>query len=334
MTKLKDIAAVAGVSISTVSKALNNSREINKDTKANIIRIARELNYNMTSVHKESQEDNSLTIGVICPEINSNYYAQLISTIGKRLSRKNYRSFIAISDFDRKKEAEYLRYFGSQNFAGIIFITESRDIQGLIDNARELWHKPLVLIASEDEVNDFDCIHIDDQYGVITGVEYLLSLNHKKIAYIGDRLTSGRLAAYRQTLAKHSLPVNEALIRIADKRFEIGGYQSMLSLLENKERPSAVFAAYDDMAIGAMRAITEAGLNIPKDISIVGMDDIFVSLYLCRSLTCISNPIREMAMVSISILLHKIEDPEFTVVQNVVLKPTLAIRETTAEYKG
>ncbi|MDW7658962.1 MAG: LacI family DNA-binding transcriptional regulator [Bacillota bacterium] len=331
MTKLKDIATTAGVSISTVSKALNNSREINKETKTRIIRVARELNYNMSALHGETSVNKSQTIGVICPEINSNYYTQLISSIGRQITKKGYSYTIAVSDFDRKKEEELLEVFGGQNVGGIILITESTDIHSVVSGVKDIWHTPLLLIASEDDVNDYDCIQIDDYYGVVTGVSYLIRLGHKRIAYIGDSLTEGRLRAYRDTLEKHNLTVDESLIRTAEQRFEKGGYQSMLSLLKGNLHPTAVFAAYDDMAIGAMRAITEMGHGVPEDISVIGMDDVFVSPYLSRALTTVSNPIKEMAMVSISILTRKIEDSKFTVVQNVVLKPSLIIRETTAE---
>ncbi|NLM78271.1 MAG: LacI family transcriptional regulator [Ruminococcaceae bacterium] len=333
MTRLKDIAAAAGVSVSTVSKALNNSREINEETRARIVRIARELNYNLASLQTTAVSSKNRTIGVICPEINSNYYTQLISSIGRQIARKGYSYTIAVSDFERRKEVDFLEMFGRQPVDGIVLVTESNDIQGTVGGVKDIWHTPLVLIASEDDVSNYDCLNIDEAYGVSTAISHLIRLGHTRIAYIGDKLTEGRLAAYRDSLRKNKLDVDSALIVTAEQRFEKGGHLGMQALLKNRQRPSAVFAAYDDMAIGAMRAISEAGLTIPDDISLIGMDDVFVSPYLCKALTTVSNPIREMAMVSLSILFRKIEDSSFTVVQNVVLKPSLVVRETTGPCK-
>ena len=330
MSKLKDIASVAGVSISTVSKALNNSNEIKKETKANIIRIARELNYKLDTSAAAKAKTHS--IGVICPEVDSNYYTQLVSSIGSRISRRGYSYTVAVTDFSAEKEEQYLSYYGGLGVDGIILITENPRIQNIVVGIKELWHIPIVIITTDQEPSDYDCIRIDDYQGVIIGIEYLIRLGHKKIAYIGDLLSDNRLQAYKETMHKHGLPVTEELTRILDLRFEACGYQGMKALLQSGVRPTAVFGAYDDIAIGALRAIGEHKLTVPDDISVIGMDDVLVCPYLHRALTTVSNPIKEMAAVSISILAKKIEDKAFTVVQNVALKPTLVVRETTREY--
>ena len=334
MAKLKDIATAAGVSISTVSKALNNSNEIKKDTKARIVRIARELNYNLSSQQAGLPLRSDHTIGVICPEIDSNYYTQLISSIGSQITRKGFNYTIAVSDFKQEKEEQALELFGHQAVDGIVFITENSGVQSAVSSIQAIWHTPIVLIASEDDVNSYDCIHIDDNLGVATGVEHLVRLGHRSIAYIGDNLTENRLNAFRTAMTEQQAPVNEALIHTSATRFEACGYQGMRAILAGNNVPTAVFAAYDDIAIGAMRAIYESGLSIPNDISVIGIDDVAVCPYLHKALTTITNPIKEMAMVSISILSRKIQDKDFTVVQNVVLKPMLVMRETTAKPKA
>ncbi|MEA4889641.1 MAG: LacI family DNA-binding transcriptional regulator [Clostridiaceae bacterium] len=334
MSKLKDIATIAGVSISTVSKALNNSSEIKKETKANIIRIARDLNYDLGVTQTEFSTKKSCSIGVICPEVNSNYYTQLISSIGDRIAKRSYSYTVAVTDFKPEKEEHYLEFFGNQGVDGIVLITENKDIQNIVGGIKDIWNIPLVLITTENETNDYDCIRIDDYHGAITGIEYLMRLGHKKIGYIGDNLTEERLKAYREVLIKNDIPIIDEYISISTLRFEECGYQGMKTILQGSSRPTAVFAAYDDIAIGAMRAITEQGLSIPEDISVIGMDNVTVCPYLYKGLTTVSNPIKEMAAVSISILSRKIEDKEFTVIQNVVLKPSLIIRETTMKLNS
>lgn len=323
---------MAGVSISTVSKALNNSAEIGRETKSRIIKIAQDLQYDMSPARPAEEKKAGSLISVICPEISSNYYAQLVNSVGANITGRGYQYMVAVSDFNTEKEEAYLEMAAGQGIAGIVLITESEkaDIEPVIRNAKYLWNIPLVLIANQADTNEFDCIKIDDALGVATGVEHLARLGHTGVAYIGDRLTEGRLLAYREAMEKNGLSVDETLVRVSDLRFEECGYRSMKDMLSSGRAPTALFAAYDDIAIGAMRAMLEQGLGIPEDISVVGMDNVAACPYLMKGLTTVSNPIREMAEISISILNKKIRDKEYTVVQHVVLKPELIMRETTA----
>lgn len=330
MATLKDIAKAAGVSVSTVSKALNDSYEIKDETKIKIIRVAKELNYNINSEKLCANKNKSHLIGVICPEVNSNYYAQLVSSLGASIAKRGYNSILAITGFEAEKEENYLNLFRNQEVDGIILITENKNIQAITHRIKYLWNIPLVLIAADTEVSDFDCIKIDDYFGVVTGMNHLIGLGHKNIAYIGDILSGGRFKAYKEAMRSNGVEVCDKSYRILDIRYEECGYQGMKDILESGEIPTAVFAAYDDVAIGAIRAITEYGMSIPEDISIVGVDNITVSPYLAKGLTTASSPIKEMAEVSISILTKKIKDDEYTVVQHVLFKPELIIRETTA----
>ena len=331
MATLKDIAKAAGVSVSTVSKALNDSYEIKDETKVKIIRAAKELNYNVDSEKLCSNKNKSHLIGIICPEVNSNYYAQLVSALNASVSKRGYNSILAVTGFKAEKEESYLNLFKNQKVDGIVLVTENKNIQKITHKIKYLWNIPLVLIAADTEVSEFDCIKIDDYFGVVAGMDHLIGLGHKKIAYIGDMLTEGRFNAYKEAMINNGVEVDGKLYRILSVRYEECGYQGMKSILESGEIPSAVFAAYDDVAIGAIRAITEHGMRIPEDISIIGVDNITVSPYLAKGLTTASSPIKEMADVSVSILTKKIKDDEYTVVQHVLFKPELIVRETTAE---
>ena len=330
MSTLKDIAKAAGVSVSTVSKALNDSYEIKDETKIKIIRAAKELNYNINSEKNYVNKNKSHLIGVICPEVNSNYYAQLVTHLEASIAKRGYNSILAVTGFEAEKEENYLNLFINQQVDGIILITENQDIQAITHKIKYLWNIPIVLIAADTEVSDFDCIKIDDYFGVVTGMNHLIGLGHEKIAYIGDALSGGRFDAYREVMHNNGIEIYDKLYKILDVRYEECGYQGMNEILDSGEIPTAVFAAYDDVAIGAIRAITEHGLTIPGDISIIGVDNITVSPYLAKGLTTTSGPVKEMADVSVSILNKKIKDDEYTVVQHVLFKPELIVRETTA----
>ncbi len=357
--KLKEIAKAAGVSISTVSKALGSSTDISSKTRAAILKTAKELRYDFSSSKSLKRDNTSGIIGVICPEIKSNYYAQLVSSIGEKLSEKGLRCIAAVTDFKVENELAYISLLSGKGIDGILLISESKDIAKKIsglDNesaAKEneedegsegnegrrgsstgssgvIFDKPLVLVTNGEKSNLIDCISIDDHYGVNAGIEHLVKLGHRRIGYIGDNLTEARFEAFCDSLKKNLIAVDKNFIRISADRFEECGYRAMKSILLTRDHPTAVFAAYDDIAIGAVKAIRESGLAVPGDISILGMDNITICPYLEKGLTTITNPIKEMAEISVSILARKIKDSGFTVIQHVELKPELVIRETTS----
>lgn len=332
MATLKDIAQLAQVSVSTVSKALNDSGEIRAETRERIIRIAHDLNYEF--VPKSADKDGgSRTVGVICPEVSSNYYAQLVDHVSHAISRKDHFFMIGVTEFQPEREEHFLRLFLRKGVDGIIYITENPSPQTTVNRVSNPSHIPIVTIASQSDVKTLDCIRIDDDYGVELAVTHLLQAGHKKIAYIGDNLTLNRHRAFMRLMQSQGLATVPELVCIVQHRFEEGGYHAMREILA-KKRPTALIAAYDNMAIGAMRALKEADLRIPEDVAIVGFDNISICPYLHKSLSTISNPLREMASVSVSILAKKMSDPTFRVVQHVLLRPELIARESAPTPVG
>ncbi|MBO5070537.1 MAG: LacI family DNA-binding transcriptional regulator [Roseburia sp.] len=330
MATLKEISLLANVSISTVSKALNGSDEISESTRNEILQIAKSLNYK--TKEQKIIPSNEKTIAVICPELNSNYYAQLLNHINEYIISKGYYSMLALSFFSAAKEAELLKEFIRKSVDGILLITENKHAAELFHQTKTN-HTPIVIIANsagEIDIPEHDVIQIDEEYGIDLAIQHLVELGHRKIAYAGDLLSESRYHIYSSLLGKYGLHENKEYTITSALRFEEAGYQAMNEILLAKEKPTALFAAYDDIAIGAMKAIYEKKFAIPEAISIVGFDNIFVSPYLPIGLTTISNPIKEMARTSCTILLSKMKHPENTVVQHVTLKPGLIIRDSTA----
>ena len=327
MVSLKDIAKIAGVSISTVSKALNGSEEIRLETQEQIIQIAKDLKYEFKRKNQENVLKSKI-IGVICPELGSNYYTQLVNFIGDNISKKGYFLMLGITDFSAEKEETILRLFSENGVGGIIYVTENDKTQKIINNSCSR-NIPIVLIANDTDTQNHDYIKIDDNYGVELAVEHLIRLGHKRIAYIGDRLTANRYKIYEATMERNNIDIDSKIVKTTDVRYEESGYRSMQEILVLKNKPTALFAAYDDIAIGAVRAIGEAGLNIPQDISVIGFDNIRVCPYLMVSLSTVSNPVNDMAEVSVNILIKKIESGDSRAIQHVVLRPELIVRETT-----
>jgi LacI family transcriptional regulator len=330
LTTLKDIAGIAGVTISTVSKAINGHADINEETKNRIMKIAHQLNYFDKKKVNCPQTRRNYTIGIICPEIESNFYTQIVDRIEQRVIAKGYSLFIGLSRFDPQKESNNLKLMLNKSIDGIILITcTDKNINKSLIEVRKNFDVPIIVVAVNQMVDYYDSIKIDDHLGVSIALDHLMQLGHTNIGYIGDQLSAHRFESFKQILAEKGTRFEETWVKIGAERFEEGGYKRMNEMLMEKTLPSAIFASYDDIAIGAMRALRERGIRIPQDISIVGVDNIGVASYLETSLTTISEPVNEMGDIACAILFSKIEKVTFTVIQNVVLKPELILRETT-----
>lgn len=327
LATLQDIANRAEVNVSTVSRALNDSSEIKDETKEKIVKIARELNYVSNKSNNTLLTTNTHSIGMILPEIKS--YSEVVKEIEKNIKGKGYSLIFGLTNFEYENEKHYLNLFLKKNVDGIICVTLlNKKTTEDLKEFREKYNIPVVLVETLLAVPDYDYIKIDDHRGVKMAVEHLLNLGHKKIGFIGEKLSKHRLSGYMETLKKYNIKIDKDLIKIGKERYEEGGYKRMNDILKLEQIPTAIFASYDDMAIGAIKAIYESGLEVPEDISVVGFDNVSVTAYLKKGLTTISRPVEEMGKLAVSILLRKIEN-KFKAVQNTELKPKLIVRETT-----
>lgn len=328
MATLKDIAEIAGVHVSTVSKALRDSTDLNEETKQRIVEIAEKLNYKYNLDKKKSIRGLGI-IGVICPEIISNYYAQIISVIEQEVKKEEFFCVIGFTNFEKDNESYYLNHLTNANIDGIIFLTESDDLGEVFTDYKRKINIPLVLVAQHTETKDFDCIRIDDDYGVRLAAEHLVDLGHKDIGYIGDELSNSRLNTLMKVMEENKLNINKKWMQVSIERFEKCGYESMNRIIKSGNIPTAVLAAYDGIAVGAIKAILDKNLQVPDDISVVGVDNIRSASYIKPELTTVASPIEEMGRIATKLLFKKIEDDQYKVIQNVKLLPRLIQRKST-----
>lgn len=327
MATLKDIAKIAGVNISTVSKALRDSSDISHDTKKDIRKIAKDLDYKFEHIRRKTSNGFG-TIGVICPEITSNYYSQIVSIIENEIKKQEYFCIIGFTNFEKENEKYYLKHLLNSGVHGIIFISESTDLDSILLEYKKETSAPLVLVAQNTETKDFDCIKIDDDYGVRLAVEHLIQLGHKDIGYVGDELSNTRLEIFTRIMQENNIKLNKKWIQVSEERFEKCGYDLMDKILKGDEIPTAIMGAYDDIAIGAIKAIHDKDLKVPQDISVVGIDNVRVASYYCPEITTVAGPVEEMGKIAVKLLFKKIKDSGYNVVQNVMLSPTLIRRKS------
>lgn len=332
MVRLKDIAEKAGVTIPSVSKALNNSPEISEETTLLIKKVAVELGYESRPINKK----RNYVVGVIVPEVSSHYYAQLLTAIGQALKKQGYTMLTMMTFFRSENDKSVVEQLCRYKPDGIIvscYHPMSKQIYDVIKNSGI----PVLYIEEEPQSwttqGDVDSIFINQSLGVRLLLEHLISLGHKRIGYLGEKHSDIRYRTMVDFLQERELPLYSEYVKIGSDRFETAGYEYAQRLLKEKNLPTAVFCAYDQIAYGAIKAFWEHGLRIPEDISVVGFDNNVMDDFTYVSLTTATNPVEEMGTVAVRILMDKIENPRTHVVQRVSLQSRLITRSSTCPPK-
>ena len=328
---MKDVAKAASVSIQTVSAVINHKPGISQETTARVQAVIEELGYRPFSVARSLRTHSTRTIALIVSDITNPFFSKMASIAEDYAHASGYNLilFNTHSDFDR--ENEYLIRAKDRWIDGILFISTSDTVKGLdvLKNAGI----PIVFIDRIPDDFDGPWISLDNmKTGYLVG-EYLANLGHTHMAHINGpldlRLSRERLEGFKTALKEHGLP--DPVCASSDDRWSSeSGYCAMIEILKSNPRPTAVFAANDRLAIGSMRAIAEAGLCIPEDISLVGVDDIEAAAYVNPPLTTIRQPLEDVATLGIKNLLDilKCQEPE---VSHVILEPNLKVRGSTAK---
>jgi LacI family transcriptional regulator len=309
-TTLKDIAEKSGYNVSTVSRALGDSHEISEQTKKEIRDIAEQLKYTPDFSARALVGKGSDSIGVVLPEVRSDYYGRMATYIEMELRRNKYSMIIGLSEFFSETEERIVNVLISRNVDGILLTASSLGNRiKYLEALRKRASIPIILLDMDYDVYGFDKVLIDNSHGINQALSYFSRMNCKRIAYVGDKLSSfDRLPSFKTAITKNKLLNNEALTQVRDERFEEAGYLGMKEIL-NRERPDAVFASYDNVAIGALKAIYERGLRVPEDIMIVGYDNIREAEYLFKPLSTINPPIKKMARAATELLLERLNQP-------------------------
>lgn len=332
MITLKDIAQMAGVNISTVSRALNDSNEVSDEKKQEIRNIAASLNYTPNYYAKALAGKETKTVGVIVPEISSNYYATMIGAIETGLQDHGYSLIIGVSHHEWKLENHYLNVFWNRKVDGILIAGSMYNEITPTINRIHSDNIPIVLIHSFIDHQNYDYVAIDDSYGIGQAIQLFKKQGHRHIGYIASELASRfRLQILKKIIHDNGLILNEKHIKIGKEANEFCGYKYMKELINEGDMPTAILAAYDDIAVGAMRALYEYKYRVPEDISIIGYDNIRQSAFLRCPLTTISPPVEKMEKICLDILFQKIEDKNLKTIQHISLNSELIIRESTTK---
>lgn len=334
---LKDISRESGYSITTVSRALGGFSDVNEQTRAHILKIARELGYQPNLVARQLQSQRTYTIGLIVPASERCEEDDFFSTLlkGVTYSAAQFRYDVLVSGQlpDVDEMDAYRALVGGNRVDGMILARTNRN-DPRIAYLKTVGHPFVVAGRSAPEENsDFPYIDADSRLGISMLVEHFVTYGHRHIGLIlpPDQVayTAYRYSGYRDGLAAANLPYRESYVAHGDLRRE-GGRQAAAQLLEELPEMTAIIACNDLMAMGAMQAVKERGLVVGRDIAVGGFDDIPAAMHHRPSLTTIRQPICEIGEQLTEMLLKIIMEQPLAQT-GILVAPQLMIRESSGE---
>lgn len=312
MPTIYDIAKKSGFSITTVSKVINNYPDVSQKTRKKILQTIEELDYHPSSNARSLMTKKYWTIGVVyIEELNNGiqhpFFSAVIESFRKEMEDAGY-DLLLISKKIEQRKTSYIERFKQRGVDGVIVVSPIR----LTNDVQEIVNHDIPSVFIDLYHSKVSTVNSDNVDGSIQVVKYLHSLGHRKIAHIagGDQTFAGkaREQGFIQGMKELGLEVRNDYIENGGLFDVSGGYEAMKKLLALKDLPTAVYAAGDMMAIGAMRAIQEAGLRVPDDISIVGFDDIELAQYVTPSLTTIKQDAQTIGQQAADLLLKQIDN--------------------------
>lgn len=329
MKTISEVAKKAGVSSSTVSHVINNTRFVSPETRKRVEMVIEELGYRPNILARSLRVGETKTIGLILPDSANPFFAESGRQLEEAAFQRGYSLILCNTDGDLAKEKCYTEVLLNKQVDGIIFMATGDDMQSLQELvSRQL---PVVVVDRFMDKMELDEVVTDNLQSGYLATSYLITNGHRRIAIIRgpSNITPSaqRVTGYHQALSEANLPIVPDLEATGDFHVE-SGYFAAQKLLHQKEPPTAIFACNDLMAIGALRAIHEAGLRVPEDISLIGHDDIEMASYIRPTLTTIAQPITQLAETAIKWLVERIELPSLPPRQT-VLANRLVERQST-----
>jgi DNA-binding LacI/PurR family transcriptional regulator len=307
--RLKDVALAAGVSIKTVSNVVNGSLHVAEETRLRVQRAIDALGYHPNVTARRLRTGRSGVLALAFPELPSPYFAELAVHVIAAARRLGCTVLMDDTAGDPGAELRIASGLGDPMIDGVILSPLGLDQSALAARERQI---PLVLLGEADFGLVCDHVHIDNVAAARAATEHLVAEGYRRIAAIGwqdpsPRATAQqRLLGYRQALEAAGLPTDPSLHPPVRSYFRPDGAAAMRRLLKLPERPDAVFCFNDLMALGAMRAIHEAGLRVPHDIALVGFDDVEEAEYSVPSLTTVAPDKAKIADAAVGTLLDRI----------------------------
>jgi LacI family transcriptional regulator len=329
---IKDIAKIAGVSYATVSRALNNHPEVSLKTKERILSIAQEHGYSPNEIARGLVKQSTNTIGLLVPDISNPFFPEVAKGVEEKAMSNDYHVFLCNTDWDSKKEIDYITTLRDKRVGGIIIAPTSIETYKKIKELN--LSVPVVFIGSKSDEKDINYVVIDNEKAGFIAAEYLISLGFSEIAYLcgseNSVANSDRLTGYNKAIESHNLDSWIYNMKGSSFRRE-SGYRAASEAIKSGSLPQALICANDIVAISAIEAFENNGYDVPADISVMGFDDIAYAALHKINLTTVAQPKYEIGSLAAQIILDKVGNPS-GIGEKITLEPALVKRGTCKKY--
>ncbi|MCO6450095.1 MAG: LacI family DNA-binding transcriptional regulator [Caldilineales bacterium] len=334
MATMRDVAERAGVSVTSVSHVINETRAVSDELRARILAAMSELEYQPNRLARSLRSGKSQTIGIIIPDNSNPFFAEVVRGVEATSFAYGYSLILCISNADLEKEEHYIGVLIEKQVDGILFMAVGASTNQILSLQQR--RVPVVVVDREVAGVAVDTVLADNARGGWLATRHLLELGHKCIACITGHnafsLSAERVDGYRRALHDADIPPDEALIVPGDFSFA-SGYDAIQHLLALRDAPTAVFACNDYMAVGAICAAVEMGRLVPADLSVIGFDDVLLTSFTNPPLTTIAQPCYDMGVAAATLLLERMHDPELPT-RRQTLGIDLKVRGSTAPLVG
>jgi LacI family transcriptional regulator len=328
---LKEIAKLAGVSTSTVSRVINNSKPVNEEVRKRVLNVLKETNYLPFVAQNLTLKQERLLIGVICPQYSNTVLDDLIVGINRVCKLYGYDTVIGLSDGTMENELHYIDLFSNNlSVQGMIFMGNQWETQHLEIIKKNLT--PVILVGQASSIPYIPSVHIDNLTASYEAVTYLVQSGHRQIAMIRginrEPIWQERFLGYQMALTDAGIPLNEKWVVESGLTVEDGS-KAMAHILDQGTLPTAVFCSTDSMAIGAITYLNDNGYQVPEDISVFGFDGIELSKLIRPRLSTIEYSAIEIGMTATRNLIKLCRGDRENILPHINVMHHLVPREST-----
>jgi len=326
---LLDVARLAQVSTATASRALNNPEMVSEETRAHVLQAAERAGYQPNLMARSLRKQQSRSIVVLVPVLENPFYPEIIRGLEAAARDRDYSLLLGITVYDREVESSYIDLVRNQRADGILLLDGG--MEALLEGGSR-FVVPSVQVIERLAGVDLPWVGIDDVAAAAQGVRHLLDLGHRRIGHISGwarcSVTGDRLDGYRSTLQQAGIAYDPSLVEPGDFIFK-AGEAAARKLMAQPDPPTALFCANDTSALGALRYVRSIGMKVPRDLSILGLDDIHLSVQADPPLTTLRQPRFDIGFAAMTLLLDMLQGASGIVAQQ-TLPVELIVRESTA----
>ncbi|WP_127491641.1 LacI family DNA-binding transcriptional regulator [Paenibacillus glycanilyticus] len=330
---IRDVAREANVSIATVSRVLNGLTGYSDKTKQKVIKTIEDMGYHPNAIARYLNNRRTQTIGVMFPAVTNEFSSAVLQGIEEYALERGYSVLVCNTAVDGNRTMKYLQVLRERQIDGIIFASEvlKHEYKQMLDTMQV----PIVLVSSKNEDPKVPFVKVDDRQASYDAVRYLIDKGHKDIAMIAgtpeDPIAGiPRLQGYKDALNDKGIPFRSSRVAYGDFHYD-SGKAAMETLLEHERGITAVFAASDEMAVGAMNAAIQLGIRVPEDLSVIGYDNIRLSRMIYPALTTVGQPLLQLGRDAVDKVITMIETGK--IVPSLIVPHEIVERQTVKDLR-